>query len=106
VVTVVAGRHDHELRAGDGEHRGALACGETIVHAGGDRAELGQRDVAREVLDARRQHEPHHVTFADTAGGQPGGDFVGDTIEVRVRQWPITRGDVGHRVSEAVRGFA
>ena len=45
--------------------RRARAGREPVVHAGGDRAELGRRAVREQVLDARRQHERDDVAFAD-----------------------------------------
>ena len=75
---------DHELRIGDVEHGGSLACRQAVVHARGDRADLRRGAVREEVLGPRRQDERDHVAGADTARGETGRDFVGDAIDVGV----------------------
>ena len=63
-----------------------------VVHAGGDRADLGRRAVREQVLGPGRQHERDDVALADAPLREPDRDLVGDAVDVGVRQRPSRLG--------------
>ena len=60
--------------------------------------------VGEQVLGTRRQHERDDVAFGDPRRDEPGGDLVGDAVDVGVGQRPAALGDVGDTIAEPPGG--
>jgi hypothetical protein len=96
---------DDQARPGDGEDRVALAFRQPVVDARGDRTELGGGGIRQEVLGTGGEDERDDVTRTHAARREPDRHFVGETIDIGVRQRPAERRDVGGTIREAAGGF-
>ncbi|MDZ7733377.1 MAG: hypothetical protein U5R31_09920 [Acidimicrobiia bacterium] len=99
------GGRDHGVGIGHADDTGPLLGGQSGVHPGRHRAELGERDVEQHVLGRRWQDERDDVALPDTPVPQADGDLVGDAVEVPVGQGPTGARDEGTSIAPTFGGL-
>ena len=96
---------DDELRIGEVEHGVALACRQSVVDTGSDRADLGRAAIGEQVLRPGRQHQRDDVALADTPVREPDRDLVRDAVDVGVGHVPSGLGHVRSTLAEPASRF-